>query len=304
VATTAQDSTQCSWTVDMDFAHVCVFGAVCAFCHLPARALPMPCALYLHVFARPLLRAFHIQTPVGPPLPSVHGCINITCNTNDVQKPRRPHTCMRHAHGRLITHTLSMYVMPSVTGGGNHCMSGNTLTILHAPSLFFFIPTPTVYLRVAAQIGCSRCAHHLITSKYKQIIVFLQLNLGLRVRVVPGFQSCVRHQACAPGLQTGACGTGLVDRSVSQTCARHRLCVPGLQTCACGTGLADGGVTHALLDVAFSVSHSISISFSHARFLSLSHARSFSLSLSLCLSHTHTNMLGAIILILMPSDSD
>jgi len=75
--------------------------------------------------------------------------------------------------------------------------------------------------------------------------------------------------------------------------------------CACGTGLTDGCVTHALLDVAFSLSHSISISFSLARFLSLSHARSFSsLSLSLSLPHTHTNMLGAIILILMPSDSD
>ena len=78
----------------------------------------------------------------------------------------------------------------------------------------------------------------------------------------------------------------------------------GLQTCACGTGLADGGVTHVLLDVAFSLSHSISISFSLAYFLSLSYARSFSPSLSLSLSHTHTNMLGAIIFMLMPSDSD
>ena len=77
----------------------------------------------------------------------------------------------------------------------------------------------------------------------------------------------------------------------------------GVAECACGTGLADGGVTYALLDVAFSLTHSISI-ISLARFLSLSHARSFSLSLSLSLSHTHTNMLGAIILMLMPSDSD
>ena len=30
--------------------------------HLPARALPMPCAFYLHVFARPLLWTFHLQT--------------------------------------------------------------------------------------------------------------------------------------------------------------------------------------------------------------------------------------------------
>jgi len=154
------------------------------------------------------------------------------------------------------------------------------------PFSLFFIPTPTVYL--AAQIRCSRCAHHLITLKYRRIIVFLQLTLGLRVRVVSGFQSCVRHQACAPGLQTGVYCTGLVDRRVSHTCARHRLCAPGLQTCACGTGLADGGVTHALLDVAFSLSHSISISVSLARFLSLSHARSFSLSLSLSLSLIHT----------------
>jgi len=102
---------------------VCIFGAVCAFCHLPARALPMPRAFYLHVFARPLLRAVHTNplcVPVGPPLPIVHGCINITCNTNDVRKPRRPHTCMRHAHGRLITHIFAMYVMPSVIGGGYH----------------------------------------------------------------------------------------------------------------------------------------------------------------------------------------
>jgi len=158
-----------------------------------------------------------LRVPVGPPLPSVRGCINITCNTNDVHQPRRPHTCIRHVHGRLITHTLAIYIMPSVISGGYHCMCGNTLTIPHAPSLFSFIPTPTVYL--AAQIGCSRCAHHLITLKYKQMIVFLQLTLGLRVRVVPGFQLCVRHQACAPGLQTGACGTKLVDGSVSQTCA-------------------------------------------------------------------------------------
>jgi len=44
----------------------------------------------------------------------------------------------------------------------------------------------------------------------------------------------------------------------------------------------------------------------HSRSLAffLSHARSFSLSLSLSLSHTHTNILGVIMLILMPSDSD
>ena len=63
----------------------------------------------------------------------------------------------------------------------------------------------------------------------------------------------------------------------------------GLQTCACGTGLADGGVTPALLDLAFSLSRSISISFLLARFLSLSHARSFSLSLSLSLSLSYTH---------------
>jgi len=96
-----------------------------------------------------------LRVPVGPPLPIVHGCINVTCNTNDDHKPRRPHTCMRHAHGRLITHTLAMYVMPSIISGGYHCMCANTLTTPHALSLFFFIPTPTVYL--AAQIGCSRC---------------------------------------------------------------------------------------------------------------------------------------------------
>jgi len=126
---------------------------------------------------------------------------------------------------------------------------------------------------------------------------FASFQLTLRAGVADGY---------APGLQTGACGTGLVDGSVSQTCSRHRLCAPGLglQTCACGTGLEVGGVTHALLDVAFSLSHSISISFLLARFLSLSHARSFSLSLSLIHTQTYTNMLGAIILILMPSDSD
>jgi len=45
-----------------------------------------------------------------------------------------------------------------------------------------------------------------------------------------------------------------------------------------------------------------SLSFSLARSLSFSLARSLLLSLSL--SHTHTNLLGAIILILMSSDSD
>ena len=77
-----------------------------------------------------------------------------------------------------------------------------------------------------------------------------------------------------------------------------------MQTCAYGTGLADGGVTHALLDVAFSLA--LDLDFVLARSLSSSLARSLllSLSLSLSLSHTHTNMLGAIILILVPSDSD
>jgi len=112
-----------------------------------------------------------------------------------------PHICDMHTADSLRIHFLCN-VMPSVISGGYHCMCGNALTIPQSPSLSFFIPSPTVYL--AAQIGCSRCAHHLITLKYKQIIVFLQLTLGLRVRVVPEFQSCVWHQACAPGFQTGA----------------------------------------------------------------------------------------------------
>ena len=142
-------------------------------------------------------------------------------------------------------------------------------------------------------------------SKVQTNDVFLQLTLGSRVRVVPGFQSCVRHQACAPGLQTGACGTGLVDGRVSRTCARRRLCAPGLQTCACGTGLADGGVTHALLDVAFgSRFRSRSLAFFLSRSLAFFLSRSLAPSLSLSLSQSHTNLLGAIILILMSSDSD
>jgi len=54
---------------------------------------------YLHVFAGSLLQTIHMQTHCAcPTLPIGHGCINITCNTNDVHKARRPHTCMRHAH--------------------------------------------------------------------------------------------------------------------------------------------------------------------------------------------------------------
>jgi len=194
------------------FLGPCALSVTCLHVHCPCRVRSIISAFYLHVFARPLLWAFHIQTlcanplrvPVGPPLPSVHGCINITCNTNDVHKPRRPHTCMEHAHGRLITHTLSIYVMPSVNCGGYHCMCGNTLTIPHAPSLFFFIPTPSVYL--AAQIGCSRCAHHLITLKFKQIIVFLQLTLGLRV--------------CGTGVSVVRAASG-VRAGVADGCVRH-----------------------------------------------------------------------------------
>jgi len=81
---------------------------------------------------------------------------------------------------------------------------------------------------------------------------------------------------------------GLVDGSVSQTCAKHRLCAPGLQTCVCGTGLADGGVTHALLDVAFSLA--LDLDFVLARSLSFSLARSLLLSLSLSLSYTHKHV--------------
>ena len=118
------------------------------------------------------------------------------------------------------------------------------------------------------------------------------------VRAAPGVRAgvadgCVQHGA---GRRKEAYHRHARDKGCARRgCRRVR---------ACGTGLADGGVTHALLDVAISLSHSLSILFSLARFLSLSHARSFSLSLSLSLSHTHTNMLGAIILILMPSDSD
>ena len=208
-------------------------------------------------------------------------------NTYDVHKPRRPRTCMRHAHGILITHTLDMYVMPSVIGGGYHCMCGNTLTIPHAPSLIFFIPTPTLPRRTDRMFALRSSSDH---SKVQTNNCIPSAHFGFACACGTGVS--VVHQACAPGLQTGTCGTGLVDARVSHTCARHRLCAPGLQTCACGTGLADGGVTHALLDVAFSLSHSISISFSLARFLSLSHARSFSLSLSpslsLSLIHTQT----------------
>jgi len=162
----------------------CALSVTCLHVHCPCRVRSIRTCLPGHYSGVPHTNP--LRVPVGPPLPSVHGCINITCNTNDVHKPSM-------GHARLITHTLSIYVMPSVISGGYHCMCGNTLTIPHAPSLFFFIPTPTVYL--AAQIGCSRCAHHLITLTYKQIIVFLQLTLDLSVRVVPGFQSCVRHQA-------------------------------------------------------------------------------------------------------------
>jgi len=152
-----------------------------------------------------------LRVPVGPPLPSSHGCINITCNTNDIHKPRRPHTCMRDAHGRLITHTLSIFVMLSVICGGYHCMCGNTLSIPHAPSLFSFITTPTVYL--TTQIGCLRCAHHLITLKYKQIIVFLQLTLGLRYWAF--------SRASAPGVRAG----------VADVCVRHWACRRRHNTC-------------------------------------------------------------------------
>ena len=75
------------------------------------------CVLFARVCQAITLGVPHtnpLRVPVGPPLLIVHGCINVTCNTNDVHKPRRPHTCTRHAHGRLITHTLAMYVILSV----------------------------------------------------------------------------------------------------------------------------------------------------------------------------------------------
>ena len=59
------------------------------------------CVLFAHVCQAITPGVAHtnpLRVPVGPPLPSVHGCINITCNTNDVRKPRCPHihvTCTR-----------------------------------------------------------------------------------------------------------------------------------------------------------------------------------------------------------------
>jgi len=168
------------------------------------------------------------------------------------------------------------------------------------PFSLFLLPNPHCLPRRTDWMFALRSSSDL--SKVQTNNCIPAAHFGFACACVTGVS--VVHQACAPGLQTGASSTGLVDARVSHTCARHRLCAPGLQTCACGTGLADGGVKYALLDVAFSLSHSISISFSLARFPSLSYARSFSLSFSLSLSHTHSNMLGAIILMLMPSDSN
>jgi len=185
------------------------FGAVCAFCHVLARACP--CRVRSICTCMP---GHYSGRSTQKPFARTRGPSSAQCAW--VYKHHMQHkypqtktstnihaTCTRQTHYAYNCYLrLAIYVMPSVIGGGYHCMCGNTLTIPHAPSLFFFIRTPTDYL--AAQIGCSRCAHHLITLKYTQIILFLQLTLGLRVRVVPGFQSCVRHQACVLGLQTGA----------------------------------------------------------------------------------------------------
>jgi len=99
-------------------------------------------AFYLSVFAKSLLRVIQIQSLCAcPTLLIVHGCI--TCNINDVHNARRPHTCMRHAHGRLIAHAPALYVMPPVFSACYRCKCGNTLTIPHTPSLSLFRPTST-----------------------------------------------------------------------------------------------------------------------------------------------------------------
>jgi len=109
-----------------------------------APALCMPaCAFYLCVLTKSLLLVIHIRSASArPTLLSVHGCINITCNTHDIHKVRRPHSCMRHPQGRLIAHAPSLYVTPVVFSGCYHCMCGNTLTIPHDPLLFLSSAQP------------------------------------------------------------------------------------------------------------------------------------------------------------------
>jgi len=137
---------------------VCAWLFLACACHVPTCACPscahaqfltapalcMPArAFYLCVLAKSLLLVIHIRSASArPTLLSVHGCINITCNTNDIHKVRRPHSCMRHPQGRLIAHAPSLYVTPVVFSGCYHCMCGNTLTIPHDPLLFLSSAQP------------------------------------------------------------------------------------------------------------------------------------------------------------------
>ena len=70
------------------------------------------CVLFAHVCQAITPGVPHtnpLRVPVGPPLPSVYGCINITCNTNDVRKPRRPHVDVCHIHVTCTRQTHYAY---------------------------------------------------------------------------------------------------------------------------------------------------------------------------------------------------
>jgi len=154
--------------------------------HLPARALPMPRAFYLRAFATSLLRAIHIQTLCAcPTLLIVHGCMNIPCNTNDVHKARLRHTCMRHAHSRLIAHALAIYVMSAVFGSCYRC--AEILSLYPTPSLFLLPnlhPLPLTRLTHAGR-GPPLCACH----------VYIRVHVCVCVRVMC-VSACVRVCAC------------------------------------------------------------------------------------------------------------
>jgi len=167
----------------------------------------------------------------------VHGCINIKCNTNDVNKLRRPHTCMRHAQGRLSAHEPALYVMPAVFGGCYRCTCRNTLTIPHAPllSLSSAQPPPSSPLPIWHTRGVPprvSCVYLRACVRVRACHVCVCVRACGCVRVCFGVCACVCMCVC---LRACVC-----------VCLRVRVCVC-VSVCACANAMCLCACTYAYI---------------------------------------------------------
>jgi len=163
-----------------------------------------------------------LRVAVGPPLPIVYGCIN--------HKPRRPHTYIQHAHGRLITHTLAVHVMSSVIGGGYHCMCAHYTP---CPFSLFLHPNPHCLPRRTDWMFALRSSFDHSKVQTNNCIPVTHFGFACAcgtgvsvVRAAPGVRAgvadgCVRHGAGRQKSIPYMRATQVVRAGVADVCVRH-----------------------------------------------------------------------------------